>query len=212
MMKQYVLLDWDGNIAKTLDVWMEACQIVLQKRGINLPDKVVAESFGKVTSKFPDWGVTDLDDALSEMDAEAYARMPDVELYPDALFVLDTLQAEGKKMALISTSLRANFIRVLDKYDIHHYFDVVMGWEDSTEHKPHAEPLEKALEKLGGTKDQAIMIGDTDNDIEAAHAAGIDSILFYPPEHDKFYSIEKFASLKPTHMVDDFRQVLDIVR
>lgn len=210
-MKQYILLDWDGNLAKTLDVWLIAVRITLEKRDIHLADKEIAQCFGKVLEKFPEWGVTDMDDAITEMDHEAHIRMPDVELYPDALFVLEALKKDGKKLALISTSLRANLQKVLDKYDMHYLFDVVMGWEDSKEHKPHPEPLEKALQKLGGTKAKAIMIGDTDNDIVAANRAGIDSILFYPPEHETYYVKDEFVATKPTHVVEDFRQVLDIV-
>lgn len=209
--KQYILLDWDGNLAKTLDVWLAAVRITLEKRGIHLEDKEIAQCFGKVSQVFPQWGVTDLDEAITEMDEEAYRGMPGVELYPDALFVLEKLKQNGKHTALISTSFRKNVVPVLHKYEIHKFFDVVMGWEDSKEHKPHPEPLEKALQKLGGTKAEAIMIGDTDNDIQAANNAGIESILFYPPEHERFYSLDELTTHKPTHVVYDFREVLDLV-
>ena len=32
-MKQFILLDWDGNLAKTLDIWLNACRAPLEKRG-----------------------------------------------------------------------------------------------------------------------------------------------------------------------------------
>ncbi len=55
------------------------------------------------------------------------------------------------------------------------------------------------------------MIGDSDKDLGAANNFGIDSVLFYPPEHKKFYDIEKLKKLRPTYIVSDLRQILEIV-
>jgi len=210
-MKKYILLDWDGNLAKTLDVWLEACRVPLQKRGLNLSDEEIATCFGAPVRRFGEWGIKDIETAIEEMEALAKQNLADVALYPDALEVLEALDASGKQMALITTS-KHNFVKhLLDKYDIAHYFDVIVAGDDVTHHKPHPEPLEKALRELGGTKEQAVMIGDSDKDIGAAANAKIDSILFYPTEHSRFYKLEYLQSLNPTHVVDDFRQILKIV-
>ena len=76
---------------------------------------------------------------------------------------------------------------------------------------PHPAPLEKALDELNGNKAEAVMIGDSDKDIGAANNAGINSILFYPEAHEKFYDINDLQALKPTHTVADFRDIIDIV-
>ena len=55
------------------------------------------------------------------------------------------------------------------------------------------------------------MIGDTEKDVGAANNAGIDSILFFPPEHKRFYDIDKLKKHKPTHIVSDFRHIIEIV-
>ncbi|HET9850727.1 MAG TPA: HAD hydrolase-like protein, partial [Candidatus Saccharimonadales bacterium] len=115
---QYVLLDWDGNLAKTLDVWLEAVRIPLAKRGFNLSDIEIAECFGAVRTGFEELGVTDIDEAITEMDELAEKMLPNVDLYPDALYVLEELKAADKQTALITTSWRKNVLRLLDKYDI----------------------------------------------------------------------------------------------
>lgn len=210
-MKQYILLDWDGNLAKTLDVWLHACRVPLEKRGIILTDEEIATCFGMPVERFTEWGITDVDTAIDEMDAVAVKLLPEVELYPDVLEVLESFRKLGKHTALITTSGRSKVLHLLDKYDMHRYFDVVVAYEDTKQHKPHPEPLEFALEQLGGHKDNAVMIGDSDKDIGAANNAGVDSILFYPDEHKKFYKISELQKLKPTHTVEDFRQILDII-
>ncbi len=210
-MKRYILLDWDGNLAKTLDVWLDACRIPLEKRGLNLSDEEIATCFGAPVKRFGEWGVSDVETAIEEIEAIAKANLSDAALYPDALEVLEQLEKDGKRMALITTSKHDFVKHLLDKYDMTHYFDVIIAGDDVTHHKPHPEPIEKALNALGGNKDDAVMIGDSDKDIGAAQNAGVDSILFFPPEHTKFYKLEDLKLSKPVHIVEDFRQILQIV-
>lgn len=209
---KYILLDWDGNLAKTLDIWLDATRIPLEKRGIKISDKQIsAQCFGRPVEGYVELGVEDIDAAITEMDDLAKKMLPEVELYPDALFVLEELKNLGRRTALITTSPRANVMHLLDKYNIHHFFDVVITMEDTKLHKPHAEPLEKALEILGGTKEEAVMIGDSDKDIGAGNNAGVDSILFYPDAHEKFYDFHELKTFKPTYVVKEFRRVMDII-
>ena len=55
------------------------------------------------------------------------------------------------------------------------------------------------------------MVGDTDKDLGAAANFGIDSMLFYPPEHEKFYPLEKLKGYNPTYVFDDFKKLLELV-
>ena len=208
---QYILLDWDGNLAKTLDIWLEVCREILEKRGHYLSDEEVAAGFGAFAAQLKALGVDDTETAFSELDELAAKRLPNVELYPDALEVLELLHNQGKSLALITTSRHKTIKHLLEKYNMAKFFSVIISGDDVTHHKPHPEPLEKALKALGGSKHKAVMIGDSDKDLGAAANAKIDSILFYPPEHTKFYDLEKLKKLKPTYIVDDFRQVLNIV-
>lgn len=205
---EYYLLDWDGNLAKTLDIWLEACRTPLLKRGVQVSDEEIGASFGAFLSYLQRWGVTDPEAALQEADEVAKQKLPNVELYPDALEVLERLHDSGKKLALITTSPHANIKHLLDKYNLGRLFDVIVSGDDVTQHKPHPEPLEKALNELGGTKEHAVMIGDSDKDLGAAQNFGIDSILFYPDEHRKFYSIDSLKAHQPTYIVSDFKDVL----
>jgi pyrophosphatase PpaX len=207
---RFILLDWDGNLARTLDLWLDAFRIVLEKRGLHKTDEEIASSFGAFVATATKWGVTDIQDAMEEADQIAKRTLPEVALYPDALEVLSKLHDRGKKLALISSSSRENILHLLESHRIARYFSAVVAADDVSRHKPDPEPLEKALAALGGTKSEAVIIGDSDKDIGAARYFGIDSILFYPEEHKKFYDFEKLTQLRPTHVVADFKQVLDI--
>jgi len=205
----YFLLDWDGNLAKTLDIWLEACRAPLEKRELTLTDEQIAAMFGGVIKQLRLWGIADPETIFDEMDVIAKRKLPDVELYPDALEVLEGLRAAHKKLALITTSLHENIDHLLEKYSLAPYFDVVIAGDDVKQHKPDPEPLERALKILGADKGRAVMIGDSDKDIRAAKNTGIDSILFYPPEHRKFYHLASLKQLRPTYIVEDFRDILE---
>lgn len=94
---QYVLLDWDGNLAKTLDIWLVATKTPLENRGIHISDRAIAvQCFGRPIEGYAELGITDVDVAITEMDQLAKKLMPEVELYPDAhekFYDLDELQA-----------------------------------------------------------------------------------------------------------------------
>jgi pyrophosphatase PpaX len=209
---EYFLLDWDGNLAKTLDVWLEACKTVMEKRGLRPSDTEIGASFGAFIEYLGRWGVTDIEAAFDEMDSIAKQKLPEVELYPDALEVLERLKDAGKKLALITTSSHENIAHLLAKHNVSRFFDVIIAGDDVQQHKPNPEPLEKALQLLGAKdKRLAVMIGDSDKDIGAAKNTGVDSILFYPPEHHKFYNFDDLKRLNPTYTVSDFREILGAI-
>ncbi|MCA9332418.1 HAD family hydrolase [Candidatus Saccharibacteria bacterium] len=210
-MKKYILLDWDGNLARTLDIWLDACHIAINNQGIQKTDEEIAASFGQFTKYLTEWGISDVNAAIEDADKVAKKQLPEVELYPDAAAVLETLKEQGKKLALITTSPHENIQHLLEKHGLGSMFDVIVAGDDVENHKPHPEPLDTAIEQLGGNKEDSIMIGDSDKDLGASENAGVDSILFYPPEHERFYSLESLKSHNPTYVVSDFKDVIDIV-
>jgi pyrophosphatase PpaX len=209
---EYILLDWDGNLAKTLDLWLDTFRLVLNEENLHPTDEEIAGSFGKVEDFFASLGVKDPAALYERADQIGRDRLPHVELYPDALEVLAYFKEKGKKTALITASNRANVVHLLDRYNLHELFDTFIAREDITRQKPDPESLHMAMEKLDADPSRAIMIGDSDKDIGAATRAGVDSVLFYPPEHKKFYNLEKLKQLDPTYIVSDFREIIRIVK
>jgi phosphoglycolate phosphatase-like HAD superfamily hydrolase len=52
------------------------------------------------------------------------------------------------------------------------------------------------------------MAGDADRDIQAAHNANVQSILYYPPEHQELHDLEYLKQQKPTHIITDWHDLL----
>lgn len=208
---QFVLLDWDGNIAKTLQLWLDTFREILAEEGFYPSDKEIAASFGLVTKYFESLGIKNAGEVYDRANERGKVKLPEVELYPDALEVLSYLKSAGKKTALITSSRRENVELLLDKYGIRYLFDAIVARFETEYHKPHPEVAEKALSLLGGTKDKAVIIGDSDKDIQLGTNAGIDTILFYPPEHELFYDLDELRQLNPTHIINSFEDILNVI-
>jgi phosphoglycolate phosphatase len=65
---------------------------------------------------------------------------------------------------------------ILEHLEVMQYFNVLIGREDVIHPKPHGEPIEKALELMGSSKDNVWMIGDTRFDLLSAKNANVNSI------------------------------------
>jgi pyrophosphatase PpaX len=53
------------------------------------------------------------------------------------------------------------------------FFHAIISADEVTRHKPHPEPVEAALEKLGVEARVAVFIGDSPHDIAAGRDAGV---------------------------------------
>ena len=80
--------------------------------------------------------------------------------------------------------------------------------EDTTEHKPHPEPLLRGLELLGGVpRDEAAYVGDSPFDVEAARAAGLTSVAVSWGA----FSEDRLREAQPDHLVPDIESAVDVL-
>ena len=86
---------------------------------------------------------------------------------------LEQLKEQGIKMAIVSTKKRDTIERGLKLMKAEHYFEFYIGIEDVKNVKPNPEPVLLALEKLGVSNEEALMIGDNYHDIVAGKNAGV---------------------------------------
>lgn len=93
------------------------------------------------------------------------------------LGVRETLEGLNEyKKAVISNKREALSIRTLNDLGLLKYLDLVVGSDTTPERKPSPVPLRYAMEKLGATPDETVIVGDSNYDIEAGKAAGIKTV------------------------------------
>ncbi len=100
-----------------------------------------------------------------------------LEAFDDLLELLPGLRAEGRKLGIVTAKRHRTVDLALARFPaLASSFDVVVAHEDTERHKPDPEPVLLAVEKLGGSPQDAAYVGDSPFDIGAGKAAGVFAI------------------------------------
>ena len=95
------------------------------------------------------------------------------KLYPGVVEGLMRLKNLGVKLSIVTSKYKEAAWRSFTHYQLDAFFDAFVALDDVNHPKPHQEPVEVALKRLGGA-DYAIMIGDNHGDILSGQNAGIE--------------------------------------
>jgi HAD superfamily hydrolase (TIGR01549 family) len=116
-----------------------------------------------------------LGDALRDAEHEEFLRLRDeCEPLEGAHDLLVELKRRGLVVVLASSAGQDDLDTFLDRLEARDLVDGWTGSEDVERTKPHPDIVNAALAKAGA--DEAVMVGDSRWDIEAADAAGIPTI------------------------------------
>ena len=98
-------------------------------------------------------------------------------VYPGALEALESLAARGMPMACL-TNKHLGFAKdLLKEKSLAHFFGPVFGGDSFERKKPDPLPILKTCEALSSPVARTLMVGDSSNDAQAAHAAGCPVVL-----------------------------------
>jgi HAD superfamily hydrolase (TIGR01509 family) len=114
------------------------------------------------------------DDVRAAEKALYLATMPTVEPLGESRELIEDLKEQGRKVVLASSAKADEIEHYLDLLDARELADDWTTSADVEETKPEPDLVVAALDKLG-TKD-AVMVGDTPWDVEAAKRAGIETV------------------------------------
>jgi pyrophosphatase PpaX len=90
--------------------------------------------------------------------------------------LLATLKEEGRVLGLVTAKRRSTVDLAFARLPIAHFFDTVVGGDETELHKPHPAPLLLALERLDATPEQSAYVGDSPYDMQAARAGGLHAV------------------------------------
>ena len=120
------------------------------------------------------------------------------------------LKARGYKIGVATSRTSASLEYYINEHDIADFIDVAVTMDDVTKHKPHSETVDKTIEKLSGTPEESIMIGDTKYDIGCAMNAGVDSVLVGWSHYVDIDGIRE-EGFVPTYIIDKPADLLDLI-
>jgi HAD superfamily hydrolase (TIGR01509 family) len=104
--------------------------------------------------------------------------LPHLKPFPGARDLVLRVKAQGLKVAVATSSDEEAKTALLDKAGVADLFDAETSADDADRSKPDPDIVQAALTRLRLPAREAVMIGDTPYDVEAAARAGVRTIGF----------------------------------
>lgn len=176
------ILDIDGTLVDTNYQHAIAWYRAFRRHGIVLPIWRIHRHLGMggdqvVEALTDEQTENELGDALREAERELYFELIDeVEPMDGARELISELGQRGHVVVLASSAKEEEVERYLDLLDARELADAWTTSADVEATKPAPDLVNSALEKVGGSADDALMVGDTPWDVKAAGRAGVDTL------------------------------------
>ncbi len=208
-----VLFDLDGTLADTIPLLLASMHAAYAAVGGAVPeDRVWLRGMGTpLRAQFMHFESNDLTrvEALIEVYREwQVAHLAElVREYEGIAPLLDALQAAGHPIAVVTGKGDWMARLTLKQVGLLQPFEVIVGADATSRHKPDPDPLLLGAERLGVPVEGTLYVGDAPNDVLAARAAGmIDVWAAWGPFHSS--ELEPFA---PTHTVLTPGEVIQLI-
>ena len=215
MDKQLLIFDFDGTLIDSVPDLADATNAMLTTLGketysldiirnwVGNGSRMLVERalVGKIEVLKGELKVEEADQA-EQVFFDAYKNISGSKTvaYPDVDSGLKKLKAAGYTLALVTNKPIRFVPKILQSFGWQALFSEVLGGDSLPLKKPDPAPLLHVCETLNVTPAQAVMIGDSRNDILAGQNANIDTLgLSYGYNYG-----QDIRELNPTAAFDDF--------
>ena len=186
--KRLIVFDVDGTLVDSQNDIVRSMTLSFEALGLDAPDRsrivciiglsleiAVAQLAPDLSSKMYDALVEGYKSAYTSLRAQNGSKLSS-PLYPNARRVLQGLHDTSQSLLGVATGKSRRGLDVLlHEHELVHFF-VTLQTADTHPSKPHPARLQAALDEAGIEAQNAVMIGDTQFDLEMAQASGLHSI------------------------------------
>ena len=210
-MKTTILWDHDGVLVETEPLFYEATRRRLAELGITLHKDDYLRDMAS--------GVSAWERAIAAgipTDEIRIYKTHRNELYQDFLqhneIEIDGLEtvleqlSKSYSMAIVTTSRRADFDLIHRDRNICRHMSFVLANGDYKRKKPHPDPYLTALERFSASKDETVVVEDSERGLKAAVAAGIDCVIV----KNDFVRGQDLSTA--THRIESLSMLPDLLR
>ena len=217
-----ILFDLDGTLADTAPDLMKAHNHVMNKFGFssrnideirNLAGRGAAVMIGRSIWKSARKEISKItDNEIKQNMTKEFLNYYKKNLVVDSKLIngvyefLNWSKKNNISMAVCTNKQENLAVEFLKKIKIYDYFEYVAGGNTFDYCKPDPRHITSILEIIGGNIKKTIMIGDSENDAEAAKAAGVPMILL-----EDGYTEKKVEQIYHNHLVKDFTGIEKII-
>lgn len=189
---QGVMIDLDGTLVHTLGDFDAALNAMLAELGLPaIAASVIAHMVGKgsenlIRQTLRHVGAAQGDTVDAALFNRAFASYQQQygringqhsTLYPGVRKGLEQLHVAGLPLACLTNKPQIHADALLEQLDLRRFFRHVFGGDAFARKKPDPLPLLETAKALGTPPAATLMLGDSANDAQAAHAAGCPVLL-----------------------------------
>ncbi len=176
-----IIFDLDGTLVNSsIDITNALNYAIepygLEKLTVERTISLVGEGITRLIEKVLGEGLTGIRDIVLERFLEYYGEhlTDNTAAYPGVRETLALLGAFRK--AVISNKREDLSRRLLENLGLAGYFDIIWGSDSVPEKKPSPVPVQEMLRKFSCAPAEAVIVGDSNYDIEAGRAAGVRTV------------------------------------
>ena len=177
-----IIFDLDGTLLDTAGEIVSAMNRSLEEMGLApleapriqaLIGRGVRSLVERALAEAPGGALIQVDRAVERFEAH-YAQTvgTDARLFPGAMAGLKRLALAGLPMGVVTNKPRFFTEMLLERAEVKALFKVLVAGDDGIARKPRGDMLEAACREMGTRPADTLMLGDSDNDVLAARAAG----------------------------------------
>lgn len=195
-----VLFDLDGTLVDSFNAWFYVYNDTLKQFGFpTIAKEIFRKHFGSPIEKdvkedFPCCTINQVAEAYNK---NFQRRINLVEMSKNVMLTLKKLNKNSYKIGLITGSTKTITNKLIKKFDLGKYFDVVLTMNDVKHRKPAPDVVLKACKILKCKPESALVVGDTKNDMLAGKSAGCITIGY---------------KINGDYTVKNLNEILDIVQ
>jgi HAD superfamily hydrolase (TIGR01509 family) len=205
--KSCILFDHDGVLVDTESWYYKASERALADVGFTLDKDQYVRNMNQGVSAWAQAAAAGIDEQTITRQREIRNGYYQEYLRTEAIEFDGVVEALAElsghvRMAIVTTAKRADFEIIHEKRQIRQFMEFVLVREDYKLAKPSPEPYLLGLERLGCTKEEALIVEDSSRGLSSAVAAGIDCAVVYNDftKTQDFsradYRIQKLSELK----------------
>ncbi|MGI9117552.1 MAG: HAD-IA family hydrolase [Gaiellales bacterium] len=205
-----VLFDLDGTVLDTVELIRASHEHALREvLGVELSDDELMAGIGtplrEQMERFRPERAEELFHAYRTWNHANTARL--IARYAGMDELLVELEQEGARLGIVTSKMQDAVDLAWEALPPPIVWDCVITIEDTELHKPHPAPILKALERVGGQPAEAVYVGDSPFDLQAAAAAGCAAIGVTWG----VFRREALAAEGPTAIVDTPAELLEVL-
>ncbi|KRM71902.1 HAD family hydrolase [Lacticaseibacillus brantae] len=172
---QTYIFDIDGTLIDSVGMYLDGLQKTLRRYGKDYAKEDLTFTNGiPATESLPELGFTseEIPEVFDQWSQDSAQFADEVDYFPGVKDVLVQLH-QHSKLGIVTSKDAQQFAEDDAVFHFSDLVDTVVVAGDAKRNKPFGDPIVLAMERLGGSPENTVFVGDTIADAQAAHDAEV---------------------------------------